>query len=79
MQSPEFYQALARNERAQILAEQYGGCPASPSLLLADIHAMAQVETLHFAVRATDGGLLARLDAFLAMLAATEGTRRATT
>jgi ABC-type amino acid transport substrate-binding protein len=57
------------------LAERYGGCPASPSLRLADIHAMAQVETLHFAVRTTDARLLARLNAFLATCADPDGAR----
>ena len=57
------------------LAERYGGCQASPSLILADIHAMAQVETLHFAVRTTDARLLARLNAFLATRAAADGAR----
>ena len=59
--------AFAEGEPSnRYLMERYGGCQASPSLLLADIHAMAQVETLHFAVRATDARLLARLNAFLA-------------
>jgi ABC-type amino acid transport substrate-binding protein len=61
------------------LMERYGGCRASPALLLADIHAMAQVETLHFAVRTTETGLLERLNAFLATRAGAESGRDATT
>jgi ABC-type amino acid transport substrate-binding protein len=47
------------------LAERYGAGQARPPLVLADVHEMERVETLHFAVRAADARLVARLDAFL--------------
>lgn len=58
--------AFAEGELSnRYLAERYGTGQAHPLLALADIHQMAAVETLHFAVRATDSRLLARLNAFL--------------
>ena len=57
--------AFAEGEPSnRYLAERYGGSRSSPSLLLADIHAMAKVEKL-----------LTRLDAFLATCADTTGAQ----
>ena len=68
-------QALLRQEIAAFaegslsngyLAERYGAGHEDPPLVLADLHETARVETLHFAVRATDPRLVARLNAFVA-------------
>jgi ABC-type amino acid transport substrate-binding protein len=62
--------AFAEGEpSSRYLAGRYGAGRAIVPLALADIHEMDQPETLHFAVRAVDGRLLARLNAFLATLA----------
>jgi ABC-type amino acid transport substrate-binding protein len=67
-------QALLRREidafaegdlSSRYLAERYGDGRAHAPLVLADVHEMERVETLHFAVRASDARLVARLDAFL--------------
>lgn len=49
----------------QYLLECHSGTPDRPLLALADVHETARVETLHFAVRAADAGLVARLNAFI--------------
>ena len=51
------------------LAERFGDGQVRPQLTLTDIHEMGQVETLHFAVRTSDGRLVARLNSFLAEVA----------
>jgi ABC-type amino acid transport substrate-binding protein len=47
------------------LARQYIGPGGQAPLALADIHSMETVETLHFAVRAADPCLVARLNAYI--------------
>ncbi len=47
------------------LAEHYSAGHAHPPLVLVDLHETERIETLHFAVRATDPRLVARLNAFI--------------
>lgn len=48
------------------LAEQYLDREGQPLLVLADVHPLEPIETLHFAVRAVDPRLVQCLDAFIA-------------
>lgn len=48
------------------LAEQYLDREGQPLLVLADVHPLEPIETLHFAVRAADPRLTQCLDAFIA-------------
>jgi ABC-type amino acid transport substrate-binding protein len=49
----------------QFLVDQYLDAHGRPQLVLADVHATARIETLHFAVRAVDAKLVERLNAFI--------------